>query len=341
MKKKAINTTIAALVMVLLLVTMLSACGSKNKEEGTDEPDSTTGAVSTTEPVGTSEAQIEIDRQDGDHFEDVIAFPDMEETIRYEHIRNDTIGFEMDYDYERFERRSESGRECFVLRYDNPEDPENYLEVTYNTEDADAVSTSVSEVLSNDYDIIKESFTLDRAGSCIKIDASEVKGSGGTPDLMQTVYIIPSGEGCLVVTSHYSYDSGDEYGVRIRHIMNTLKIIERHAESGLTGTWATASMGYEFEGTMQPMYYVQFTDSKINYGHMKAEEFVPDHSDKISSLEEFAEGRFRIHAETSDGNQYTYQTSVSENNTLEYYGTWQEDEFSEKYSGGSSLSRID
>ena len=127
----------------------------------------------------------------------------MEETIRYEHIRNDTIGFEMDYDYERFERRSESGRECFVLRYDNPEDPMNYLEVTYNTEDADAVSASVSEVLSNDYDIIKESFTLDRAGSCIKINASESKGGGGTPDLMQTVYIIPSGDGCLVVTSHY------------------------------------------------------------------------------------------------------------------------------------------
>ena len=148
----------------------------------------------------------------------------MEEKIRYEHIRNDTIGFEMDYDYERFERRSEPGRECFVLRYDNPEDPMNYLEVTYNTEDADAVSASVSEVLSNDYDIIKESFTLDRTGS---------------------------------------------------------------------------------------------------------------------SLEEFAEGRFRIHAETSDGNQYTYQTSESENNILEYYGTWQEDEFSEKYSGGSSLSRID
>ena len=341
MKKKTIHTTITALVLVLLLMTMLSACDSKKKEAGTDEPANTTEVASIAEPVETSEAQTEINRQDGDRFEDVIAFPDMEETVRYEHIRNDTIGFEMDYDYERFEHRSEPDRECFVLRYDNPDDPENYLEITYHTEDTDTVSASVSEVLSNDYDIIKESYTLDRAGNCIKIDASEAKGGGGTPDLMQTVYIIPSGDGCLVVTSHYSYDSGDEYGVRIRHIMNTLKVIEHHVESRLTGTWATASMGYEFEDTTQPMYYVQFTDSEINYGHMKNEEFVLDHSDKISSLEEIAEGRFRIQAETSDGNQYTYQTCESDNNTLEYYGTWQEDEFPEKYSGGSSLSRID
>jgi len=59
--------------------------------------------------------------------------------------------------------------------------------VAYNTEDADAVSASVSEILSNDYDIIKESFTLDCAGSCIKIDASEAKDGSGTPDLINTL----------------------------------------------------------------------------------------------------------------------------------------------------------
>ena len=41
------------------------------------------------------------------------------------------------------------------------------------------------------------------------------------------------------------------------------------AENTIPGTWQTASMGYEYYGTNQPEYYVQFTDSEIIYGHMK------------------------------------------------------------------------
>ena len=32
------------------------------------------------------------------------------------------------------------------------------------------------------------------------------------------------------------------------------------------GMWQTASMGYEYYGTLQPEYYVQFTNSEIIYG---------------------------------------------------------------------------
>ena len=107
----------------------------------------------------------------------------------------------------------------------------------------------------------------------------------------------------------------------------------------ISGTWQTASMGYEFYGTLQPEYYVQFTSREIIYGHMRNGEFIPDHSDNIIHLTEISSGVFRIQAEASNGVQYTYQTSASDREILEYYETWNEDDFPEMYRGGASLSR--
>lgn len=107
----------------------------------------------------------------------------------------------------------------------------------------------------------------------------------------------------------------------------------------LAGTWQTASVGYELDGTMQPEYYVQFTDAEILYGHMKDGAFVVDHADKIASLEKTVAGGFIVRAESSNGVKYTYQTAESDPDVLEYYETWQEEEFSELYRGGASLSR--
>ena len=112
-------------------------------------------------------------------------------------------------------------------------------------------------------------------------------------------------------------------------------------ESSLTieGTWQTASVSYEADGSMQPEYYVQFTDTQINYGHMKDNEFVVDHSDKISLLDKTKEGGYKVRAISDNGVEYTYQTSESDSNVLEYFETWNEDEFADMYRGGASLSK--
>ena len=111
--------------------------------------------------------------------------------------------------------------------------------------------------------------------------------------------------------------------------------------SALTGTWQTVSMGYEADETIQPEYYVQFTDSDINYGHMKDGAFVLDHSDKIRLLEDTTAGGYRIQAESSNGTPYTYQTSEEDADLLEYYETWDEADFPEMYRAGASLSRCE
>lgn len=165
-------------------------------------------------------------RQSGNRSEAVIMIEGMEETVQYERVRNDAIGFEMDYDYERFVRRSEPDRECFVSRYDDPNQPENYIEITHSPADVDAAAASVGEALSNDYDIIVESSILDGAGSCVRIDASIAKGGKGTPDLLQTVYIIPAADGSVIATAHCTFESAEGFGVRFRNMMNTLTVID-------------------------------------------------------------------------------------------------------------------
>ena len=107
----------------------------------------------------------------------------------------------------------------------------------------------------------------------------------------------------------------------------------------ISGTWQMASITPMEDGSMEPEYYVQFTDSEINYGHMKDGEFELDHSDKISNIKEVLEGVYKVQAESEKGVKYTYQTSESDKDTLEYYETWDEADFSNTYSAGASLSR--
>ena len=63
----------------------------------------------------------------GERFEETIILEGMEEKVKYEHVRNDTIGFEIDFDYESFIRQSEQNKEKFISIYDDLKNPENYL----------------------------------------------------------------------------------------------------------------------------------------------------------------------------------------------------------------------
>lgn len=177
------------------------------------------------DPVAAEDSTEEITREDGERFKDVFTFQGVEETVKYEHIRNDEIGIEMDYDYESFVRQSDADREIFISVYDDLENPENYLEVTYSSEDADTVAESISEDLAEDYDIEKDTFRLDRAGECIRIDAEIEKGTNNMAEYLQTVYIIPADDGCRIVREHYYIVDSEGFAKRLSYIINTIKII--------------------------------------------------------------------------------------------------------------------
>ena len=199
--------------VAMTLVLLLAACGA-GPSAGNPTPAAET-------PV----AKAENVRQDGERYEGVIHMEGVDQTVRYEHIVNKTAGLEMDYDYETFTRHSEADRERFVLSWDAPQDLEYYMEVSAQQEAAEATAAAIGEELSKDYEIIRDSVTLDRAGSCIRIGASEVKGGGHTADQMQMVYVIPAGDGCLVAAEHYGFDSADLFGVRFRAMVNTISVL--------------------------------------------------------------------------------------------------------------------
>ncbi len=109
----------------------------------------------------------------------------------------------------------------------------------------------------------------------------------------------------------------------------------------IPGTWQTASMAYEVDGILYPEYHVQFSDAYINYGHMIDGVFTLDHSDSILLFEKDESDEYKVQAVSSNGVQYTYKTSDNDTDMLEYYETWNEEEYPEMYRGGASLTRCD
>ena len=244
-----------ALLLVLVLVIACAGCGKASAPESRPAVPAETPAMSAEPaapaetpaanpaPEETSAASPEPGRQDGERFEAIIILEGMEETVHYEHIRNDTIGFEMDYEYETFVRRSEADRECFISAWDNPDNPENYLEVRSSRQDAESAAADICERLSSEYEVRRDdAFVLERAGSCIQIYADEVKGGGYMPEQLQTVYVIPTGDGCRIATEHSFIVESEGFGRRFRYMMDTFSVLDGRGEGRLTDEQAVSAI---------------------------------------------------------------------------------------------------
>ncbi|MBO4701826.1 MAG: hypothetical protein J5625_04090 [Lachnospiraceae bacterium] len=109
----------------------------------------------------------------------------------------------------------------------------------------------------------------------------------------------------------------------------------------IPGTWQTVSIVMTDDENMEPEYYVQFTGSDVIYGHMSDGNFVQEYTDKIFASEKLSSGGYMIKAMNSSGIEYTYLTSESDDTILEYYETWDEFDYANKYFGGSSLSKCE
>ena len=107
----------------------------------------------------------------------------------------------------------------------------------------------------------------------------------------------------------------------------------------IPGTWQTASMISNPDGTVVPSHYIKFTETGIKYGQMKDGAFVEEYTDKITKFDKTEGDGFIVQAESSNGIKYTYKTSASDVNTMEYYETWTESEYSEKYSASGSITK--
>ncbi len=228
------------LALALLLTAILCGCGKQDADAKPTEPVSTRVPVSQPTPTKPPETGADTGRLDGERFEGTVILEGMGETVQYEHALNEEIGFALDYEYEALERRSAPDCERFQSRYDDPDDPWNYLEVTYSEEDADEVSPAVVAELSKDFDsVTSEALTLDRAGKCVRIDASGAKDGRAPAGALESVYIIPAADGCRIAAAHYTVESAEGFGARFAAMMNTLIVMG--AASPAAGSNAPAS----------------------------------------------------------------------------------------------------
>ena len=231
MKKKTVSRIVVTVAAAAMLTAMLGGCSGKKEATETSEPVVVLEPQTTNEPDVTSEPVEESGtksgREDGERFDETIIMEGMEETVHYEHVVSFPIGMEMDYDYESFKRITEPEVLKFVSVYDNEENPENYLEVTFSTEDADSVIASVSEELSKDYDILTVDRELDHAGTCTRIEASVIKGTNNMADQIVAVYVIPAEDGCRIAKAHYSAEAAEGFGRRFNYLINTIYVLDR------------------------------------------------------------------------------------------------------------------
>ena len=216
--------SIIAWIILAAMTLSLAACGAPAAgnaapaaETQDQAPAADDGQIIVEE---TPETEAREERQDGERFEAVIILEGMEETVRYEHIRREDLGFRMNYDYENFLRQREADRERFVSDWDDPENPENYLEVTYDPGDPAQVADAVSASLSQEYDLLWEERELDSGLSCTYIEASVIKGTNQMADHLQAVYIIPAGSGSIVAAAHYAAEAAEGFGRRFAYIQN-------------------------------------------------------------------------------------------------------------------------
>ena len=238
--KKSLPTWI---VLAALVLTLSGCAGAPaaNTDPPAAEPQVTAELPAPAEAAPTEPA-AEARRQNGERFETVIMLEGMEETVQYEHVVNETLGFEMDYDYEGLVRRSEADRELFLSTWDDPAAPENYLEVRYDSGNADLVADAISVALSNEYDITTETRTLDSGLDCIRIEASVIKGTNQMAQQLQAVYIIPASDGCRVAAAHYAIEAAEGFGRRFAYMINTLAVLDRTAGGTLTDEQALAAV---------------------------------------------------------------------------------------------------
>ena len=152
----------------------------------------------------------------------MIVYEGYEEILKFEHVKNEAAGFEMDYEYSRFVRKSDSNGDIFTLNLDGVEEPQYYLEVSYSSEEAEAAAASISEELSKNYSVTLSELT--EGGKMINAVPTE---ENQELDELQSAYVIPAADGCRVARAHYSYDSSDFFGNLFSMMMDSISAIDR------------------------------------------------------------------------------------------------------------------
>ena len=228
--------TIVILTIILTLVLALAGCGkAPAAEPQSTEASKTPDETAPVEPPASASVPAPAPvRQDGERFEGTLSFQGFEETVHYEHLRREDLGFEMDYDYDTFLRQSGADYERFVHVWDDPANPRNYLEVEADTGNAELVASAINATLSGEFDTTEVYCDLDNGVQCIQIEASVLKGSDQMADRILVKYIIPAPDGCRIATANYDTVDSEGFAKRVFYMVKTIAAFDRGIEGDIS-----------------------------------------------------------------------------------------------------------
>ena len=221
----------SAAIALALTTMLLGGCGKTNPNAAPTEAAASPAPAAVTEAAAptaeASAAPVKPARQVGERFEASFTFQGVEQPVRYEHIRSDAVGFEMDFDYESFKRLSEAERERFVSVWDDPAKPENYIDVSADTGEAALVADAITAQLSGEFDVTSITRELDSGVKAIRLEASVLKGTNLMADNLQSVYVVPASDGCRIAWVHCVAADSEGFSIRVSKMLNTLTAVDR------------------------------------------------------------------------------------------------------------------
>lgn len=233
MKRKYMNALTLMMAMAVLSMTMMGGC-SKEDDNTPDETKNETVASETEADNDSSEDAVEdtsavsgtSGRENGERFEETIMIEGVEETVQYEHYVDTTIGFEIDYEYYELGRSASKEDVTFFSMYDDPNNLENYLEITYSPDDVDLTASNLTSEYSSNFEVIQSSETLNNGVTCTTL--ALLNPEDGSKNI-QMIYVIPADDGCRVAAAHYTVESMEGFGRRFERTVRSINVIAREA----------------------------------------------------------------------------------------------------------------
>ena len=75
---------------------------------------------------------------------------------------------------------------------------------------------------------------MERAGSCLYIEASVIKGTNQMTDQIQAYYIIPAPDGCRIATANYDTVDSEGFAKRVFYMVKTIAAFDRGIEGDIS-----------------------------------------------------------------------------------------------------------
>ena len=208
---RIIALTLAALTLAALMLLAFAACSGDDGAGGGNED-------------GQAVAPIHEGHSDGDRFEVTVTAEGAEEKANMEHLTGKYASYVIDWFCDDFTYSSGEGSDCFTWNYDGDE-LINYMAISealeYNRSD---LSDLVEQNAAGEFDVIVRADAKIASYDAILLSCTQPSSVIWPDNAVADYYFIDCGASCLMIELHYSTESAEGVGSRMKRMLETLEL---------------------------------------------------------------------------------------------------------------------